>query len=422
MLADTNINQDGTTWLNTTNQACGKENLYTVVYPSYESLGFVSGGANDNDQSPPTTGNGAPVSFPNSDYDDYWDISRIMIMGVRDTWQDYMRGEQTNCLFGNMTSQGNPYAVVAKSSPMEPYWTHQHGPDSDPNRICNEDGSDPHQKYSPDSIENLITYPQYVANADKVGFARPYIWSEGMWEEHIDNTNSNENDPDAHPKRNLSAQGWKGISGNYNSYDADVEGETSAFCRECLDGDGLIVTVFNHDMTSDREDLRVHAVNATTGVHTWDYHMPAKLAGDYFNATPAIANNLVFVAYQRHTGRQSILQVINADSGTGKQRVPFDSDSDVVVIPPTIANGAVYVGSYDFNTGTDNNSMDDDVIRIFAYSPMLRMYSVGIYPMSTSLSLTDTEFSNMPRAERKLQVWITGDESKWEEIRGVYEP
>jgi hypothetical protein len=147
--------------------------------------------------------------------------------------------------------------------------------------------------------------------------------------------------------------------------------------------------------------------------------MPAKLAGDYFNATPGIANNLVFVAYQRHTGRRSIMQVINADTGGGVQRVTFDDDSDVVLIPPTIANGAVYVGSYDFNGNTGDNNMDDDIIRIFAFSPMLRMFATGIYPMSTTLS--ETAHSLTPRAERKLQVWISGTESKWQEVGEIYQ-
>ena len=79
--------------------------------------------------------------------------------------------------------------------------------------------------------------------------------------------------------------------------------------------------------------------------------------------------------------------------------------------------------AYDIPFGDHAN----DVIRIFAYSPMLRMVSTGIYPMSTSLFLTSTSittamgYETVPRSERKIQVWISGAGSKWEEVREEYE-
>ena len=204
------------------------------------------------------------------------------------------------------------------------------------------------------------------------------------------------------------------------------------------------------------EDLRLHAINATTGVHKWDYHLPAAFWGDDANTTPAVANGLVFTAYQAYTDdksdaddtREARLLVLNADNGLLQQDTVIDQDADAVILPPTIANGALYVGTYDMNYtfGSSSTAVGNDQIRLFAMSPVLRLVSTGIYPFDalgaeyplgykhytgggfTKISSLDhdTIFKN-PSGEvrgvwkRKLQVWITGQNSKWEEVREVLE-
>jgi hypothetical protein len=400
--------QDGTVWADvggTGKAEGGTRNLYPVLYPAYESLGYFDGWGWNNNINPPSTAQGAPESF---DTTNKWDDSHMLLMAFRDTWDDYMEGNQTNPLFDEMVTQGNPYAIPTKSNPVELYWTHQDG-----------NADDPTDNTYPESSEVVITYPQYPANADKIGFPRPYAWWEALWTAKVKGGSA---------PRDLDSQGWKNTNApsSLNSLDIDIEGETSAFCQFCQDGDGLIVQVFNHDLpfATDREDLRVHAINARTGKHVWDYHMPAKLAGDVYNASPAIANKRVFVAYQSFGQRKALLQVLHASNGRSLQRATVDDDADAVVIPPSIANGAVYVGTYDHNGNTGNANMGDDIIRLFALSPVLRLVSAGIYPLSTSLMLESQigKDQQMPRAERKLQVWISGAGNKWEEIREIYEP
>ncbi|PIE31787.1 hypothetical protein CSA56_17330 [candidate division KSB3 bacterium] len=447
MLGLSDIDQDGTSWdliENTSGEKkAGQHDHYSLVYPAYESLGYPDGGGNYNNLNPPS-GDGEPTSF---DSTEKWDDSHIMIMGIRDTWDDYMNGHQTNPMWDEMVNNPtsdptprNPYAIVVKSSPVEPYWTHKHD-----GIVCETDGAMTEEHYPgsdnwPANEKPVINFStkerdNWKGNTDKVGFPRPYVWNEALWQANVKGS----------LKRGLDKQGWSdsGLSTSNNSEDADVEGETSAFCRECLDGEGLIVMVFNHDL-SKIEDLRMHAVNATSGKHVWDYHMPATLDGDYFNATPAIANGLVFVAYSSRSGdrKGAIMQVLDADTGEQQQEILFDDDpdsvsdfdgekagrADALLLPPTVANGAVYVGTYHFRDTVGTGSLhDDDSIRIYAFSPVFRMFSLGVYPLEYTNNTTIPELSTLTgkaqniaaRAERKIQVWITGSGSKWEEVREI---
>ena len=425
MIGTASKDQDGTAWgsvkdSDSTKFAGGKRDLYSLVFAAAESLGFVDGAADTNTKvSPPSTSQGSPVNFGS----DKWSISHLLTMAVRDTWDDYMKGYQTNPLYGDMVKQNNPFAVSVRSNPVEPYWTHRHD-----GIVCETDGAMTHEYY-PGTSETVITYTalestKWAGNKNKIGFPRPYVWSEALWTKNVKGSTT----------RGLDLQGWEGsgISTDKSSLDADLEGETSAFCRDCLDGDGLIVQVFNHDLSSNIEDLRVHGINARTGKHVWDYHMPAVYVGDYFNATPGIANGRVFIAYASQSGTKkgAYLQALDADSGEPLQQLTIDKNADALLIPPTIANGALYVGTYDFNgTKGDGSKAQDDKIRIYAFSPVLRMFSTGIYPMAYTNETTIPDFtvpidgtSGMPRAERKIQVWITGAGSKWEELRDNVEP
>ena len=420
MINVANRNQDGSAWdslKDTADRATsgGTRNLYTVLYPAVESIGYAERTGSGNNVDPPETDDGAPVDFGS----DVWDDSHLVITAIRDTWDDYMDGNQTNPLYQDMVDAANSYAMPVKSNPVEPYWTHKQD-----GVVVATDGSDLNKLY-PNSTEQLITYPQYGTDTNKyrTGFSRPYTWWEARFDDRIKGT---------HPGRDFDSQGWDGYNRtSAKSRDMEIEGETSAFCRDCLNGDGLIVQVFNHDIkdTKELEDLRAHGINARTGAHVWDFHMPAKWLGDYYNGTPAIANDLVFIGYQLPNElsgeRKSILQVLEADTGESKQKMIIDADSDALIMSPTIANGAVYIGTYDFNGNTGNLNMGDDIIRIFALSPVIRLVSIGIYPADsdTLLKLQSDETGandRMPRAERKLQVWFTGGGSKWEEIRETY--
>ena len=427
--------QDGARWGDLTDHAGGKRDRYNSVYVTYESLSFPDEAGDTNSKSGPSAGNGSPVDFSG---DNNWGDNHMMIMGLRDTWDDYVQGYQTNPMWDAMNNARgsdtpNPYALLVKSSPVEDYWTHKHD-----GVICENDGAMTEETYGSTS-EVVITYSEdekdeWAGNADKVGFARPYAWWEAIWEANVDGSAT----------RDLDDQGWagSGLSSSNTSKDVDIEGETSAMCRSCLDGAGLVVSVFNHDLNN-IEDLRVHGVNARNGKHIWDYHMPATYIGDYFNATPAIANNRVFVAYvSRNGSRQgAFMQVLDADNGAQMQEIFFDNDpasrsafdgglagrADALLLPPTIANGAVYVGTYHFRGSQSDQS--NDSVRIYAYSPVLRMFSLGIYPMAYTNETTIPDFTTpadpefgMPRAERKLQVWITGAGSKWEELRDTIRP
>ncbi|MCP4402614.1 MAG: hypothetical protein GY801_35580 [bacterium] len=427
MVGIVEADQDGSSWGSISNQAGGERQIYPTLYVTYESLSHPD--ESGNNVNGPTTGNGSPVNFGS----DQWGDNHLLIMGLRDTWDDYMQGKPTNPMWDAMLTQDNPYAVPVQSKPVEDYWTHKHD-----DIICAADGSMIPRTYTGTS-EVVISYPDSsnmalaAANDDKVGFARPYVWTESLWEENVDNGD---------PNRDLDKQGWdkSGLSSSGTSNDVDVEGETSAMCVDCLDGAGLIISVFNHDLSGVIEDLRMHAVNARTGQHSWDYHMPAVFTGDFFNATPAIANGKVFVAFASRNGdrRGAFLKVLNADTGAKEQSVWFDNDAssrtfddartagraDALIMSPTIANGAVYVGTYHFNGTTSDQS--DDTIRIYAFSPVMRLFSMGVYPLAytneTTIPdlispVTDSTMARLPRVERKLQVWITGAGSKWEEIR-----
>ncbi|MDY0093584.1 MAG: hypothetical protein RBT80_12870 [Candidatus Vecturithrix sp.] len=412
-------NQDGTAW---TGISGSGRDQYVVIYPSYESLGFVDA-AGDDEKKGPSTSNGSPGDFGSDD----WADSRLMVASVRDTWDDYMEGRQTNPLYNDMMDLSttppvpkNDLAMPVQSSPTEAYWTHQHD-----GVICKADGSMLEEKYPiPFDTETVITYSSAEAaawaNTDKVGFPRPYTWWESLWNSNV------KNNALGLTGRGMSSQGWanSGSAAVSTSKDIDVEGETSAFCRECANNDGIIVQVFNHDL-SDIEDLRVHGINAKTGKHVWDYHMPTVWLGDNSNSTPAIANGLVFLGFAVNRGnlKGAYLQVLSADNGEGKQRMVVDRNADGLIMSPSIANGAVYLATYDWKSPGKKTSSNPHYIRLYAYSPVLRLFSLGVYPMAYNNESTIPDFVTyepdpyMPRAERKIQVWITGTGSKWEEIR-----
>jgi hypothetical protein len=461
--------QDLTPWTNVGGSGAklgGTENLYTVIYPYYKSAGFLHLGAEDNSHGTGRTGpsisQGAPRNFNDTtDNSNVWTDSRVMLMAIRDTWDDYMRGNQTNPLFSSMAATANP----SRSNPVEPYWTHKDG-----EGVGGAVGI-------PAEEQSLITYnaslnAPYRANASKVGFPRPYVWWEKLWEANI-----REAPVDSENDCSLYQQGWENVITNTAlsvrdvSLDVDVEGETAAMCPECLQTQGLLVLPFNYDLSAssdgstipdndgsddyDREDLRIHGINTTTGLHVWDYHMPASFRGDDANNTPAIANSLVFVAYQKYgdkanqNNRRTLMTILDADEGIARQKnFVVDQYSDAVILPPTIANGAVYVGTYSFEGTYGSSAKNNDYIRLFAMSPVIRLVSTGVYPFDypgaeypygykhytggaypfakiTSLD-HDAIFKN-PTGEvrgiwkRKLQVWVTGQNSKWEEVREVLE-
>lgn len=455
----------------------GTRNLYPVIYVLYESTGFPCTGDDNSVQAwtqGPTIAQGSPVDFSGQ----AWSDSRLMVMAVRDTWDDYMEGNQTNYLFSSMNTTWSNRSL---SNPVEPYWVHDHTDYETAGtgtNVCDTGTAGcppiPH-KYPAYPNYTVITYNMtdtdtagntlqapYPANADKVGFPRPYTWSESLWNVEV-------RDAAQDLPWSMYQQGWEGAgfaSGTpHNSKNLDVKGDNSALCTECLQGDGLLVTSFQQSLTTDnngtnnykraddRVDLRLHGINATTGVHLWDFHAASTMYGDYSNASPAIANDKVFWAYKKYGERTVILEALAATDGNRKQEpLAVDEDADAIILSPTIANGAVYIGTYSLNgTGPDDtNSADtptsyvnDDYIRLFAMSPVLRLVSTGIYPFNyanytgnnfrnitmlqhdeimkdTGLTYID-QIGKVPVSKRKLQVWITGGNSKWEEVREILE-
>ncbi|MBD3307719.1 hypothetical protein GF339_14880 [candidate division KSB3 bacterium] len=412
------VDQNNTAWASVTNG--GQQNLYPVLYPAYESQGYLDKSGSANSIAGPTVAQGSPENFSGATWGTTtWDESHLLVMAIRDTWDDYIAGNATNAEFTNLTS--NFFALASLSNPVEPYWTNPgHGDSSN--------SSTGYPTY-PNSSENVIAYPNYTGVAATEGFPQPYAWWEGRWSSKVQGITTSST-------RDLDEQGWSGSGSGASdlapvTQDIDVEAETSAFCADCLDGDGLIVQVFNHDLSASLRDIRVHTINARTGEHVWDYHMPERTSQDYYNATPGVANNRVFVAYQHYGERKAFLQVFEADTGDLLQRAMIDDDADAIVLAPTIANETAYIATYDFNTASDaaGSEMDNDVIRLFAFSPLLRLLSTGIYPATTSLQLAQEDAGGamelpsdrMPRAERKLQINMRGTGSKWEEVREVYQ-
>ena len=103
----------------------------------------------------------------------------------------------------------------------------------------------------------------------------------------------------------------------------------------------------------------------------WRRAVPARLAGDAFNATPALAGGFVFFLSVDPGARTSKLNVLHANDGDHSAVSPLsvDTDSDAANLAPTIANDAVYVGTYDHH---------DLVQRVFALSPNIWLVSTGV--------------------------------------------
>lgn len=433
----------------------GYADKYTVLYPYYKTTGFPAGmGAGNsttNGERGPTVAQGSPADFSAQS----WSVSKVMLMAIRDTWEDYIAGRRTNIA-------GVSNANLALSNPVEPYWYFSSDDNaSGPNVV----------DYKYQNGDAMVTYIAAPATAPaqpapyppgvQVGFPRPYMWSELTWNANVKGASS------VNAKEySLYRQGWSNYvaSGgnsltNLRSYDVDIEGETAAMCKECLSNDGLIALAFNHDLTfgGDNntatnlmadEDLRLHGINARTGLHVWDYHTPASLDGDNANCTPAIANNRVFMAYMMYNAenntnnRRALITVLDVADGTEQYTGTVDADADAVLLPPTIANGMAYVATYDFRNpygSTAAANMGNDVIRLFALSPILRLVSTGVYPMtykghenfkdtnatkrfgnySTMLKDTESEYrqGHIGTSRRTLQVWITGETSRWSEVK-----
>jgi hypothetical protein len=428
--------QDHRLWQNIT--GAGKLNVYPVIYPIFKNSGFPNGsGKIDN---PTTAGVGGPNNTTNGAVSNFstqnWTDARVGVMAIRDTWEDYLQGNQTNPLYADMLS--HPMSNPSWSNPVEPYWTHTDGAAPDVS------------KYKHPVFQTMTTIQYndtlgapYVANADKIGFPRPYLFWEALWTANVLNATSDK-------PWGIHTQGWAGVPVTVNKVvDTDVEGETCAICNKCLGGDGLMVFVFNHDLcvghtdcqnqrgSTDMEDLRIHGINATTGIHQWDYHSPSSIDGDNANGTPAIANGEVFAGYMEYgaetnpSHRNVHLVLLSADRGTQLQDTVVDNDADAIILSPTIANGVVYVGTLDMNNRT--TTFTDDVIRVFAMSPTLRLESTGIYPMAyrdrtlvnyTSMVMDkDTVYGGkIQTSRRKLQVLVSGGGGKWQEVRDEVKP
>jgi len=422
----------------------GTQSAYPVVYTYYRSQGFPTGGGDGkassyNTHRAPTTGLfSASMGFNNG-----WDDNRIMVMAMRDTWDDYRKANRTN-IYG--ASNANPNL----SNPVEPYWYY-----SDYDRSSGPNVAD----YKYQNGKTMVTYRSGYAEIGggtrtspfpsgvQAGFPRPYNFSESLWLRNVKEA--------AHTEEwGMLRQGWTAVplqTTTGNPFDSDIEGETAAVCRECLNGDGLFVLPFNIDLTettdaNQREDLRMHGINARTGLHVWDYHAAASQGGDNANNTPAIANNKVFFAHVQYgaeatrANRNAIVTALDASDGSALADPKiFDADADAVILPPTIANGMTYIATYDYagpnaaatmGSSWTRGDSSDDLIRLFALSPIIRLVSTGVYPVGYQDRATISNYSSLlidrgsqyatkriGQSRRKLQVWVTGDTSRWEELK-----
>ena len=429
--------QDKTLWANIPN--AGKANLYNVIYPYYKSAAFVNAAPahpnnTDAGRRGPSTTEGSPKDFSGS----AWADNRIMVMAFRDTWDDYMQGRRTNILGVNLQQLN-----LGLSNPVEAYWTH-----TDAKGVGGTGALD-----FTTAEKTLLTYnatinAPYRTNTAKVGWPRPYVWSESLWTANVRNT--------------APTQGWQGAGTGATIQDVSVTdnlGETAALCTQCRNFEGIMVLGFSQTLmtsacstscgglqSTDRKDFRLHGIDATRGLHVWDYHLPAYALGNTISWSPAIANNLVFAAYEKFgdktiaDNRQARLLILDAGDGSYRQDMAVDQDADAVIMSPMIANSAVYVGTYDYGGPTSTANASDDVIRVFAMSPVIRLVSTGIYPFDyknytgggyKNITMLDHDkiFMNPTGGEpnrparnawiRKLQVWVTGQNSKWEEVREV---
>jgi len=167
-----------------------------------------------------------------------------------------------------------------------------------------------------------------------------------------------------------------------NSLDIDIEGESLAYDEVT----NVLYFIFNQDLNpigQNRETLRIHAIDAVNGqgravtagvdTHLWDHHRPAKYNGDAFNATPAIAGGLLYFIYLSpdNGGRTAQLMILHTNDGspTATSPLTIDTDCDVADIAPSVANDAIYLGTYDDA---------DNIQRVFALSPSVWLLSTGV--------------------------------------------
>lgn len=94
-------------------------------------------------------------------------------------------------------------------------------------------------------------------------------------------------------------------------------------------------------------DHFLYALNANDGTLRWSYE-----AGDWVNATPAVANGVVYAGANDHT-----LYAFNATNGNVAWRYQV---GDKIISWPAVSNGIVYFGSWDQNVyavRTNNGSL-----------------------------------------------------------------
>ncbi|GAK52986.1 Tfp pilus assembly protein PilX [Candidatus Moduliflexus flocculans] len=428
-VTSTGVTIDRGTSFSAIRTTAGKQDRYPVVYANYRSTGFPTGGGggtdtptNYNALAAPTLAQGGVAGFAAG-----WDDTRAMVMAMRDTWDDYRAGDRTNIVGA---SNANPDL----SNPVEPYWYYSqydgaNGPNAD------------NYKYQDRNL--MVVYNSTLKapfqKGVQVGFPRPYSFAESTWKANVRDLT------DTTKEWSLKKQGWADVtdfdasaSSKDYPFDLDIEGETMAMCSECINGDGLLVFPFNLDLTgasgTQREDLRLHGINARTGLHLWDYHTAASWLGDNANNTPGIANDKVFLAYMKYGAEtiaaNRIAKIIVLDAADGSELAPakaVDADADAVLLPPTIANGMAYIATYKHG-GSETST--EKYIRLFAMSPIIRLVSTAVYPApyktsaalqnySTLLLDRDDDYvrQRIRSSRRKIQVWITGNTSRWEEIK-----
>jgi len=93
------------------------------------------------------------------------------------------------------------------------------------------------------------------------------------------------------------------------------------------------------------EDCHVYALNATNGLQIWNY---TAQKGSIFASSPAVANNIVYIAMTGHNLGTYCLYAFNANNGTKLWSYTAGGGSqNYFTTSPAVANGIVYIGSRD---------------------------------------------------------------------------
>lgn len=94
-------------------------------------------------------------------------------------------------------------------------------------------------------------------------------------------------------------------------------------------------------------DGKLYALNATSGVHLWNYTMGPSISPREVHSSPAVANGVVYVGYGwGHWTENGMLYAVNAS--TGELIWSYNTTETMVNTSPAVAEGLVFFGTYNW--------------------------------------------------------------------------